>query len=230
MTKLYLRAGHGGQYSGARGNGLVEKNLTLEHVLALAKGLADYDVELKLARDRDTTVLIRDSVAEANRWGADLYYSAHNNGFTDSTVNGYESFIYTSPLQGSIAIQRAVHPAQAAIWTASGRRDRGMKRANFYELRETRMPAILVENGFVTNAADAELLKNPKFKQQIVDATIEAFVQYYNLQKKIPEASLKRVFVNDTQVGAFRTNEALIRFVIKLIEENRYDITIREVT
>lgn len=229
MTKLYLRAGHGGQYSGASGNGLIEKNLTLEHVLAVAKGLAEYDVEIRLARDSDTTFLIRDSVAEANRWGADMYYSAHNNGYSDNTANGYESFIYTSPLQGSIAIQRAIHPIQVAVWTAAGRRDRGMKQANFYELRESRMPAILVENGFLSNAADAALLKDPNFKQRIVDATVQAFVDFYQLQKIVPEGTLKRVFVNETQVGAYRTNEALIRFVTQLIQENRYDITIREV-
>lgn len=229
MIKLYLRAGHGGIYSGAVGNGLVEKNLTLEHILAVTEGLLDYNVELRLARRSDTTVLIRDSVADANLWGADLYYSAHNNGFSDSSVNGYESFIYTSPLQGSIDIQQAVHPAQAAVWTAAGRRNRGMKRANFYELRETRMPAILVENGFVTNPADAALLRDPAFKQRIVDATVQAFVNFYNLQGTAPGPTLKRVFVNNIQVGAFRTNEALIRFVTQLIQENRYDIIIREV-
>nr|WP_241423332.1 N-acetylmuramoyl-L-alanine amidase [Candidatus Contubernalis alkalaceticus] len=191
--------------------------------------MADYELEINLARDSDRTVLIRDSVAEANRWGADLYYSAHNNGFTDSSANGYESFIFTSPSQESIAIQNAIHLAQAAVWTAEGRRDRGRKRANFYELKETRMPAILVENDFVTNTADARLLKDSNFKQRIVDATVKAFADFYKLKKKVSEALLKRVFVNDTQVGAFRTNEALIRFVTQLIEENRYDIIIREV-
>ncbi len=229
MTKLYLRAGHGGQYSGSSGNGLVEKNLTLEHILALAEGLAEYDVELKLARYIDTTVLIRDSVEEANKWGADLYYSAHNNGHTNNTANGYESFIYTFPSQGSIAIQRAIHPAQAAIWTAEGRRDRGMKQANLYELRETSMPSIIVENGFLSNATDANLLKTPNFKQSIVDATVQTLVDFYKLKKKAAEGTLKRVFVNENQVGAFNTNEALISFVTELIIENRYDITIQEI-
>ncbi len=232
MTKLhkfYLRGGHGGVHSGAVGNGLVEKNQTLEHILAVAKGLLEYDVEIKLARDSDTTVLLRDGVAEANKWGADLYYSAHNNGHGDRSANGYESFVYTSPSRGSLEIQRAIHTSQAAVWTSAGRANRGMKRANFYELRATKMPALLVENGFLSNAADAGLLKDAKFKQRIVDATVQALADFYKLKKKVPEANLKRVFVNGTQVGAYRTNDALIRCVSGLINQSDYDIEIKEV-
>jgi N-acetylmuramoyl-L-alanine amidase len=88
MVKLYLRAGHGGRFPGTSGFGLVEKNETLRHILAVAEQLLAYDVDMKLARTEDVTVPIADSIAEANNWGADLYYSAHHNGFNDNRAYG----------------------------------------------------------------------------------------------------------------------------------------------
>ncbi|HHX74911.1 MAG TPA: LysM peptidoglycan-binding domain-containing protein [Firmicutes bacterium] len=184
MPKIYLRAGHGGTSPGTAGNGLVEKQETLKHVLALAGMLAEYEVELKLARTGDTTVSLSASIEEANRWGADLYYSSHVNGFTDSRALGYESYIYTAPSAGSIRAQNILHPRQAAVWVKWGSRDRGMKRANFAELRETAMPAILVEQGFITNPGDAGLLKQGSFINELTTATVQGLVELYGLKKK----------------------------------------------
>ncbi|NLN06440.1 MAG: LysM peptidoglycan-binding domain-containing protein [Firmicutes bacterium] len=184
MPKIYLRAGHGGTSPGTAGNGLVEKQETLKHVLALAAMLSEYEVELKLARTGDTTVSLSAGISEANRWGADLYYSSHINGFSDSRAYGYESFIYTSPSAGSIRAQNILHPRQAAVWVRWGSRDRGMKRANFAELRETAMPAILVEQGFLTNPGDAGLLKQESFLNELTAATVQGFIELYGLKRK----------------------------------------------
>ena len=184
MVKLYLRAGHGGRYVGTAGNGLIEKQETLRHVLALAEQLSHYDVELKLARTTDVTVELADSIREANNWGANLYYSSHFNGFNDSSAYGNDSHIYTSPDAESIRVQNILHPKQAAVWVKHGSRDRGKKRSNFAELRETKMASILIENGFITNYNDAQLLKKASFIQELTAATVEGLVELYGLKKK----------------------------------------------
>jgi N-acetylmuramoyl-L-alanine amidase len=184
MVKLYLRAGHGGRFIGTSGFGLVEKVETLRHILALAQRLSAYEVDMKLARTEDVTLPIADSIAEANAWGADLYYSAHHNGFTDSRAYGYDSHIYTSPQPESVRVQNVLHPRQAAVWLRWGSRDRGKKRSNFAELRETRMASILAENGFMTNPDDARLLANPDFLRELDQATADAFVEMYDLKLK----------------------------------------------
>mgnify|MGYP001121573302 CR=1 FL=1 len=205
MTKLYLRAGHGGRYSGTAGNGLVEKQETLRHVLALAEKLSDYEgLELKLARTTDVTVELAASIAEANNWGADLYYSAHINGFHDSRAYGYDSHIYPTPLAESIRVQNILHPKQAAVWVKWGSRDRGKKRSNFAELRETKMAAILVENGFITNVNDAQLLKNNNFLQELTQATVEAFVELYNLKQKEEPGMTAKIYIVQSGDNMYR--------------------------
>lgn len=184
MTKLYLRAGHGGRYIGTSGHGLIEKHETLRHIMALAEQLSWYDVELKLARTTDTTVELAASIREANNWEADLYYSSHINGFNNSSAYGYDSHIYPTPDAESVRVQNVFHPKQAAVWLRHGSRDRGKKRSNFAELRETGMASILIENGFITNYNDAQLLKNASFLQQLTQATVEGFVALYDLKRK----------------------------------------------
>lgn len=231
MSKIYLRAGHGGRFSGARGNGLVEKDLALELTLELFKELSNYEVDLKLARDKDVTMGVSESVAEANIWGADLYYSRHHNAFSSSSPRGFDTHIHPQAFAKTKEIQRAIHPIIAAVWVQAGSRDRGFRTNNFYELRETDMSAIIIENGFLTNPEDAALLKNKAFKQRLVQAETEALVDYFNL-KRIPQeakGTLKRVFVNGEQVGAYRTNKYLTKFIASLIESNQYDIEIKEI-
>ncbi|NLZ39357.1 MAG: LysM peptidoglycan-binding domain-containing protein [Firmicutes bacterium] len=205
MAKIYLRAGHGGRYSGAVGNGLVEKQETLRHILMLAEELSKYEgLELKLARTADVTVELNDSIAEANRWGADLYYSSHINGFQDSSAYGYESHIYPTPLAESIRVQNVLHPKQAAVWVKWGSRDRGKKRSNFAELRETKMAAILVENGFITNKNDAQLLRNNSFLQELTQATVEAFVELYDLKKKEEPGMTAKTYIVQSGDNMYR--------------------------
>jgi N-acetylmuramoyl-L-alanine amidase len=204
MVKLYLRAGHGGTSIGTSGHGLVEKYETLRHILAIANLLSAYDVELKLARTTDATVRIADSIAEANAWGADLYYSGHHNGFGDSAAYGYDSHIYTSPLAESIRVQNVMHPKQAAIWVKWGSRDRGKKRSNFAELRETKMASILIENGFMTNYNDAQLLKNTKFLAELDQATLQGFVELYNLKLKEDPDVLAKTYIVKQGDNMFR--------------------------
>lgn len=209
MIKLYLRAGHGGAHIGTSGHGLIEKHEALRHILAIAKLLAEYDVELKLARTTDVTVQLSASIGEANQWGANLYYSGHHNGFFDSKAHGYESYIFTSPSVESMRVQNVMHPKQAAVWVKWGSRNRGKKRANFAELRETKMASILIENGFMTNHNDARLLKNTNFLQKLDQATVDGFVALYLLKLKgEPDLKAKTYIVrrSDNMITIARNN------------------------
>ena len=220
MTKIYLRAGHGGRFPGTSGHGLVEKDLTLEDTLALFEILSGYEVDLKLARDKDVTMRIAESVAEANEWGADLYYSKHHNGFRLASARGFDTHIHPRAQERTREIQRVIHPIIARVWTDAGSRDRGFKTNDFYELRETRMPAIIIENGFLTNPDDAALLKNTAFRRRLVEAEARALVGFFNLKKKpVPAPApdrpvgLYRVIVDGRQLYALQDENNILRQV-----------------
>ena len=184
MKKIFIDPGHGGKDPGASGNGLQEKDIVLDLSLELADRLKSYDCQVKLSRDKDVYVSLADRTNAANAWKADLFFSIHVNGHTNAGANGYEDFTY--PVVGATTanIRKELHPHIAKVWTDAGRANRGMKTANFQVLRETTMPAVLVELGFISNPQDASLLKQPAFRDKLVGAMAAGIAEAMGLQKE----------------------------------------------
>ena len=194
MVKIMLDPGHGGSDPGAVGNGLREKDLTLSISKKIRDRLKDYEnVQVKLSREGDQTLSLSARANAANAWGADYYMSIHINSAAGSNGTGFETFIYNGGVnQPTIASQNVVH---AEILKAIGMKDRGKKRANFLVLRTTRMNAILTENGFINNPADAALLKQDAFLDKVAQGHVNGLVAFYGLKMKptIKAATIKEV-------------------------------------
>ncbi|CAI8807281.1 N-acetylmuramoyl-L-alanine amidase [Bacillus pseudomycoides] len=168
--KLVIDAGHGGYDSGAVGNGLVEKNLTLQ----IAKRvrdilLANYAINIKMTRDSDVFISLSERANIANSFGADFFISFHIN---SGGGTGFESYIYNglSDSSSAAAKQQKMHVAVNPVLTKYGLRDRGAKKANYAVLRETAMDALLTETAFIDTTFDANLLKNPQFIEDLCQA------------------------------------------------------------
>jgi len=189
LVKVFIDPGHGGRDPGGAGNSLVEKNIVLEMALQVAKKLQDYECEVKLSRENDTFFDLGARTQMANDWGADLYFSIHTNAHSNADANGYEDFIHPQAPQRTQQIRDKMHPPMAKVWTDAGRMNRGKKTANFQVLRETRMPAVLVEHGFLTNERDANLLRQQSFKGRVVDSMVTAIASAMELKRKPPVVS-----------------------------------------
>jgi len=113
--------------------------------------------------DRD--VPLRERTDRANKWGADLFVSIHANAAGEgwSTAQGIETYVYTTRPPAAVALANAV---QRHLIRTTGRPDRGVKSADFHVLRETRMTAILIECGFMTNKQECELLKSDDYRRK----------------------------------------------------------------
>ncbi len=192
MKTIVIDPGHGGADSGATGNGLIEKNVNLELALGLAEKLKNYDTKVILTRTGDYRLDERAEVDRqerafmANRADADLYYSIHCNAH-GSVAAGYEDYIYPTAPQVTVQRRNIIHAPNAKVWTDAGRPNRGKKTANFQVLRQTKMTAILVEQGFLTNRTDADLLKKDSFKEKLVEAMQQGIILALNLQIEVPE-------------------------------------------
>lgn len=138
MIRIFIDPGHGGSDPGAVANGLDEKNLTLDIAVRLrAILLGEYrGVEVRLSRETDTTVSLKQRVHMANSWRANCFLSIHIN---SGGGTGFESYVYTDALPASVTYQNIIHPE---IVAAAGFSNRGKKRANFYVLCETAMPPV----------------------------------------------------------------------------------------
>jgi N-acetylmuramoyl-L-alanine amidase len=181
MVKIFIDPGHGGSDSGAVGNGIQEKNITLQIGLKIREILErEYsNVSVRMSRTGDTTASLNQRTSMANSWGADFLYSVHVN---SGGGVGYEDYIYSrlSNSSRTAQMQRTIH---AEIIARNSMNDRGMKKADFHMLRETNMDAILTENGFIDNAGDAAKMKNPAWIESVARGHVVGLEKAFNLTR-----------------------------------------------
>lgn len=157
--KVFLNAGHapnGNPDPGACGCGLRESDVAAQ-VAHLVEGYL-------ISAGCEVATLQSDSLSEitnaANEWGADVFVSIHCNSAASEFARGVETFSYPGSVGGrdvAGCIQRQIVGAFGEIDPDFP--DRGLKEANFYVVRNTDMPACLVELAFISNEEDAALLK-----------------------------------------------------------------------
>jgi N-acetylmuramoyl-L-alanine amidase len=203
--KLYLDPGHGGSDPGAQGNGLQEKNLTLDIALKIRSILENNyeNVEIRMSRTSDITKSLIQRTDEANAWGADFYLSIHINSFNGS-ARGYEDYIHSS-LSDNSATARYRDIIHTEVLKLNQLSDRGKKKADFHVLRETTMDAMLSENGFIDNAQDAALMKQESWRSNVAQGHVNGIAKAFNLSPKENAArgdSLYKVIA-----GSFRQRE-----------------------
>src|SRR5690625_5529818 len=116
----------------------------------------------------------------ANSWGADLFVSIHINA---GGGVGYEDYIHNALSSDSRAgkVQRSMNNE---VIKATGWRNRGRKKANFAVLRQTKMPAILTENGFIDTKSDANKLKTNSFLNKVASGHVKGIAKHFGLKKK----------------------------------------------
>lgn len=182
--KLYLDPGHGGSDPGSQGSGLKEKDINLDIALRIRDMLTnDYkNVEVKMSRTSDVYKSLDQRTNDANAWGADYFLSIHCNAFNGS-AQGYEDYIHSS-LSDSSTTARYQNIIHAEITKVNQLTDRGKKKANYHVLRESTMPALLSENGFIDNNHDAALMKEASWRQKVAQGHVNGLAKAFNLQEK----------------------------------------------
>jgi N-acetylmuramoyl-L-alanine amidase len=178
MVKIMLDAGHGGKDSGACGNGLMEKNLTLDIVKRIGALLSAYNVEVLYTRTDDTFIELSERAAMANRAKVDYFLSVHINETPSGT--GFESYVQVGTDARTIALQNVIHQEVMKMIDV---RDRGKQFKDLAVTRETRMPAILTENLFI-DSRDAEKLKSNDYLQKIAQGHVNGLANAFDLTRK----------------------------------------------
>ncbi|BAY84871.1 cell wall hydrolase/autolysin [Calothrix parasitica NIES-267] len=171
---VMIDPGHGGKDPGAIGiGGLREKDVILPISKKVAEILRKNGVNAVLTRNSDFFVSLKGRVNMAERRNADLFVSIHANsmGLSRPDINGLEVYYYNSG-------KRLADTVRKGITRKVKIRDRGIRRARFYVLRKTSMPAILVETGYVTGREDANKLKQNWFRNQMAEGIADGILRY----------------------------------------------------
>ena len=174
---LVVDAGHGGNDQGASGRRSLEKDINLKVARRVCKLIRKKckGVEVIQTRPDDEFVTLDDRAGMANYFGADLFLSIHSNS-ARGWAEGTETFIHPSARGG-----RGEHMARLIEREYSrqgGRKSRGVKTANFAVLRNTRMPAVLTEIGFISNRQEEKFIKSKRGQRKLARCISDAFARY----------------------------------------------------
>ncbi|WP_432355743.1 N-acetylmuramoyl-L-alanine amidase [Sporosarcina sp. A2] len=174
---IAIDPGHGGNDRGTTGTrGTDEKDLTLQTAELLAGKLKDAGATVVMTRNSDTYISLKKRPAIAQQEGADAFVSLHYDANPDRTIEGFTTY-YTQSNQLSFA--------QAVNDGLSGSLDlnnRGTQAANFLVLRENRLPAVLIELGFLSNSSEERVLKSSYFREQASQGIYKGLLHYFDAQ------------------------------------------------
>jgi len=204
--KVFLSAGHGGSDPGAVGNGLKEKDINLNVMLACNEVLVKHGVTTVLSRTKDENDPVGQEVKEANASKADVAVSFHINA---GGGDGFEAFYYTTNNDGKRLAQLGEKYVKAM-----GQNSRGIKSGNhLYFVRNCDMTAVLFESFFIDNATDKKIGDTIAEQKAFGVAYAKAILEYLGISYNSAD-KLYRV-----QVGSFRNVENAKNLLAELKEK-----------
>ncbi|WP_438490992.1 N-acetylmuramoyl-L-alanine amidase [Paenibacillus sp. IHBB 3054] len=174
---VVLDAGHGAKDSGAVGvTGKYEKNFNLAVVLKAAELLKQENkIDVVLTRSDDTFLELKDRAGMANKLKADLFISVHANSSGSSAASGTETYYQR---EASKALAKVMHKY---LVKATGLSDRGVRYGNFHVIRETTMPAVLLEVGYLSNKGDESLLFSETLQNNVAASMVSGIKEYLGM-------------------------------------------------
>src|SRR6184192_4411351 len=161
---VVIDAGHGGHdRGGIPGQRVAEKNMTLDVAQRLRNVLSGAGYHVVMTRDSDVFIPLGTRVAIANQYRDAIFVCVHFNATPRRSANGIETYFYS---RDSLALASAIHYYVNGVAPTP---NRGVRRRGFYVLRNTRIPAVLVECGFLTNATEANYAQSSAYQQKLAE-------------------------------------------------------------
>ncbi len=205
---VVLDAGHGGGDPGARmGNGIQEKQLTLDMAKRIRAMLQECGVTVWMTRDGDTAMTLEERCWRMGKLRADVFVSVHFNASRNPATSGVETYVvpaagYPATAEeerrnsrrgatgcpgnrfdgANMALASFVHKGLVAH---SGAEDRGIRRARFFVIRNAECPAVLVECGFLSNKREAEKIADAKYRDRLAEGIARGILTYLSRVREL---------------------------------------------
>lgn len=181
---IVIDAGHGGHDPGAVPNGVREKDINLAVSLKLNEALLDKGYGTIMTRDDDTFVDLYERPEIANRNQADIFISIHSNSMLNSDISGIQ--VLYCPAFDSELKEKDNYPLSDLLMDelvkGTGANNKGIiKRPRLVVLRETAMPASLIELGFLSNPEEAKLLQDENYQEILVESIVKGIEKYFEI-------------------------------------------------
>ncbi|WP_085523739.1 N-acetylmuramoyl-L-alanine amidase family protein [Tuberibacillus sp. Marseille-P3662] len=182
VYKVVIDPGHGGKDKGSTSaSGRYEKAFTLSLGKKVEKMLKkEPDIKVYMTRDDDSFIsqTSRYRPKFANKLNADIFISIHGNTFSNPDVSGTQTFYYHD---GSLPLAETM---QKHVAKATGFSDRGVKRKDLFVVRDTNMPAVLIEVGFLSNPQDEAKMYTDPFQKRVAASIVDGIKEYRSQSKE----------------------------------------------
>ncbi len=172
FSTVVIDPGHGGHDKGGQWGHVYEKHLALDTAVRLEQYLKRAGLRTVMTRRSDYFVTLPDRVKIANRFRNAIFVSVHYNYTWKTHICGLETFYCT---QQSAGLANAVHWGMNRHVRCT---NRGVKYARYYVIRNTNIPAVLVECGFVSNATERERMKRAWYRDAMARGIAEGIIRY----------------------------------------------------
>ena len=169
---VVIDAGHGGHDVGGQWGRVYEKHLALDTSVRLEKHLKRMGYRTVMTRRGDYFLTLPQRCQIANRYRNAIFVSVHFNYTWKQDVSGLETFYFNS--EG----QKIANHVQNRMIRYTRSVDRNEKFSRFYVIRNTKMPSILVEGGFVSNEAERKRMKSARFREALARAIADGIQRY----------------------------------------------------
>ncbi len=176
-VRIVLDAAHGGEdCDDNKGvTGLREKDVNLDIVLMLGDLLESQGAEVTLTRDSDRAIALSDRASLSNGKRPDFFLSIGQNSFPNSTASGTETYYYRGDGQG----EKLAKLINEELSRSLGLKNRGVRTAEFYLLREIKASAVMIQLLYISNPEDEKLLRDEGFRKAASNAIFKAIRTYF---------------------------------------------------
>lgn len=204
LPTVVIDPGHGGKDEGARGHGLMEKQLTLDLAQRVDKRLRQFGFPTVMTRRDDTFVSLPQRAKIGNNTPDSLFVSLHFNQNAASSASGVETFYETEKVPPEAAWtyigffnkpdtsqcesgETLAGYIQTSLVLRTEASNRGVKRRDLFVVRHVRGPSVLVEAGFISNPVEARLLSNGEYRERLATSVVEGVMSYVKSRPRTVE-------------------------------------------
>lgn len=203
MPKVFLSAGHGGSDPGAVSNGLYEKTINLNTLLACREELLRHNVQVACSRTTDANDPVTQEVKEANASDSDIAVSFHANA---GGGDGFEVYHYGTSIEGKKLAELCEKHVKML-----GQNSRGVKNGDkLYFVKNTKMTAVLVESFFV-DSVDKNIGDTIAEQRAFGVVYAKAILEYLGIQYKTPSVTKTDNATYRVQVGAYNVESNAVK-------------------
>ncbi|HRW58133.1 MAG TPA: N-acetylmuramoyl-L-alanine amidase [Chlamydiales bacterium] len=182
MPLIVLDPGHGGNDHGAKVKTpfyVEEKRLALKTCFLVRRYLEQMGYRVVMTRLSDVFVPLKERVYYANNRNCEIFVSIHFNSCSKKEVEGIEIYYCPDRKNGSPQARKLAYNVLHKSTQRTHSKSRGVKVANFCVIKETKMPSILIEGGFLTNSKELSKLRQSAYLNSLAKGVTEGIHNFF---------------------------------------------------